>query len=506
MPTVPSLDPSQLVTPTEAPDVQSSSAVTAGLLDQGTQQNSDAGAALSQASDATSQIAIDAQARINQTRVDDANNQVQAAAYQLKYDPETGYVNKTGAAAITPDANGILPADAAVAKLNDTAQSVRDQLTPEQQRQFDMSYGAFSTNFAGEALAHEGQQTKQYSLDTNNNAIQLAQAAAAQDYSNPALLDNHVASAGNAAYKNAQVQGLQGDALTQTVKQSETSAIMAGYNAAVAKGDFNSASAIQSKYGSFLTADAAVEVDRQQTIINNNLLATSAAARASLGPQVATSPSGQAFAANVQVESGGKQSNADGTPLTSSKGAVGIAQVLPATAQETAQKHGIPWDPAKFASDPTYNRLLGQTYWQDQLAANGGDVSKADAAYNAGPGALQDAIAKATTAGTPNAWLQNMPPETQAYVQKVAAVRQSGVAPFVMPTKLDVINAVQSDPTLQSNPIAMKAQADPYAGIGECAIDSREQWRRPDASPAGHDSGDRSERVPRFANLCRQDP
>jgi soluble lytic murein transglycosylase len=71
------------------------------LLDQGAQQISDAGAAIGQASDVQSQIAIDAQARINQTRVDDANNQVQAAAYSLKYDPTNGYVNKTGADAIT---------------------------------------------------------------------------------------------------------------------------------------------------------------------------------------------------------------------------------------------------------------------------------------------------------------------------------------------------------------------------------------------------------------------
>ena len=47
------------------------------------------------------------------------------------------------------------------------------------------------------------------------------------------------------------------------------------------------------------------------------------------------------FSRNIQVESGGKQFGADGKVLTSPKGALGISQILPGTAAETAAKHGI---------------------------------------------------------------------------------------------------------------------------------------------------------------------
>ncbi|MFM0071847.1 transglycosylase SLT domain-containing protein [Paraburkholderia sediminicola] len=446
MPVVPSLDPSQSVTPSQASDFQGSTTVTAGLLDQGSQQISQAGDALGQTSDAMSQIAIDAQSRITQTRVDDANNQVQAAAYALKYDPQNGYVNKTGLAAMSPDANGVMPADAAVAKLNDTAQSIRATLQPEQQRMFDMNYGEFATRFAGEALAHEGQQTRQYSLDTNNSTIKLAQDAAAQDFANADLLNAHIAAAGSAAYKNAQVQGLGGPTLDQTVKAAESDTIIAAYQAAVAKGDFTNATAIQSKYGAFLTADHAVAVDKTQAVINDQTIGAAVARSALLPTAVAATPAGQAFGANVRVESGGKQLNADGTPVTSSKGAIGVAQVTPDTGPEAAVAAGVPWDPVAFRTNAAYNRLLGQAYWAKQLAANNGDMQKADAAYNGGPGALDAAIAKAQAAGAPNTWLQYMSPETQAYVQKVAAARQSGAVST--PTKADVYAAIDTDPRI----------------------------------------------------------
>lgn len=40
------------------------------------------------------------------------------------------------------------------------------------------------------------------------------------------------------------------------------------------------------------------------------------------------------FSANIKVESGGKQFDKQGKPLTSSAGAIGIAQVMPDTAPE----------------------------------------------------------------------------------------------------------------------------------------------------------------------------
>lgn len=81
----------------------------------------------------------------------------------------------------------------------------------------------------------------------------------------------------------------------------------------------------------------------------------------------------------------------------SPKGAQGLAQLMPATAREL----GV--DPR----DPLANLEGGARYLRQQLDRFGGDVERALAAYNAGPGRVMRA------GGVPNI------PETRAYVAAV---------------------------------------------------------------------------------------
>jgi hypothetical protein len=114
-----------------------------------------------------------------------------------------------------------------------------------------------------------------------------------------------------------------------------------------------------------------------------------------------------------QQESGHQQFDASGQPLTSSAGAIGIAQVMPETGPEAAKLAGLPWDPNSYRNDPVYNKLLGIAYMSQQLRKYDGDVARALAAYNAGPGRVDQALA----AG--DGWLSALPAETQDYVQRV---------------------------------------------------------------------------------------
>jgi soluble lytic murein transglycosylase len=123
MPVVPSLDPSQQVTPSQAPDFQGSTAVTASLLDQGSQQFSQAGDALGQAANAQSQMVIDAQNLANQTRVNDAVNQLKTTQQDLMYNPQTGVQAQTGVNAIQRS-SGMSLADEYTGKLTDTASQI----------------------------------------------------------------------------------------------------------------------------------------------------------------------------------------------------------------------------------------------------------------------------------------------------------------------------------------------------------------------------------------------
>ncbi len=127
------------------------------------------------------------------------------------------------------------------------------------------------------------------------------------------------------------------------------------------------------------------------------------------------------WAAQIGQESGGKQFSGKGTPLTSPKGAVGIAQVMPGTAPEAAKLAGLPFDERRYKQDAGYNEQLGQAYMAKQLQTFGGDQAKALAAYNAGPGRVTALVAKHG-----DNWLQYAPEETKGYVKNILAKAGQG--------------------------------------------------------------------------------
>jgi soluble lytic murein transglycosylase-like protein len=93
------------------------------------------------------------------------------------------------------------------------------------------------------------------------------------------------------------------------------------------------------------------------------------------------------------------ESNFDPT-ASSGAGAAGLVQLMPSTAASLGVTDRL---------DPAQSIDGGARYLRQQLDAFGGDLTKALAAYNAGPGAVQR--------------FGGVPPyaETQAYVQKVVA-------------------------------------------------------------------------------------
>jgi hypothetical protein len=87
------------------------------------------------------------------------------------------------------------------------------------------------------------------------------------------------------------------------------------------------------------------------------------------------------------------------TGVTSRAGAHGLAQLMPGTARDLGVN----------IRDPNANLEGGTRYLRVQLDTFGGDVEKALAAYNAGPGRV------ASAGGVPKI------PETQAYVAAIMA-------------------------------------------------------------------------------------
>jgi len=91
------------------------------------------------------------------------------------------------------------------------------------------------------------------------------------------------------------------------------------------------------------------------------------------------------LAAVIEVESAGQHR------AVSHVGALGLMQILPATGRELAQKHGVPWSGPDTLFNPEINVKLGAAYLRE-LTNRYGDVSIALAAYNWGPGVIDQRL------------------------------------------------------------------------------------------------------------------
>jgi len=117
----------------------------------------------------------------------------------------------------------------------------------------------------------------------------------------------------------------------------------------------------------------------------------------------------------MRVESGGHTSTADGHPITSPKGAMGLMQLMPETWRDMQRAYGLGNDPY----DPHDNVMAGTAYLRWLYEKFG--FPQMFAAYNAGPGTV---AVKAAATG-------QLPQETRNYVQAIARILgpQSDVTP-----------------------------------------------------------------------------
>jgi hypothetical protein len=160
----------------------------------------------------------------------------------------------------------------------------------------------------------------------------------------------------------------------------------------------------------------------------------------------------------IQAESGGRQFGPGGQVLTSPAGAMGVGQVMPATAAQPgygvtnifdlAQQRGVPVPSRDVAGaqqllgNEQLNREFGQNYYnamQQRFGTPGGV-----AAYNAGPGRVgQNLQANQGQLNT-----SQLPDETQAYIQRVL-----GKMPGYVPGQPTGQAAIDQTPAQQPQPI-----------------------------------------------------
>jgi Transglycosylase SLT domain len=119
----------------------------------------------------------------------------------------------------------------------------------------------------------------------------------------------------------------------------------------------------------------------------------------------------------------------------SPKGAVGLMQLIPATAQRYGVNHDAKQTIEKKLTDPQINIRAGAKYLRDLLALFPGQIELALAAYNAGEGAVQRAGNR-----IPNY------PETQNYVKTVMQIYNSlKPPPAIAQRRRSVLGGLQGE-------------------------------------------------------------
>ncbi len=114
-----------------------------------------------------------------------------------------------------------------------------------------------------------------------------------------------------------------------------------------------------------------------------------------------------------------RQESAFMADARSHAGAMGLMQLMPATAKETARRFGIPLASPQQALNPDTNIQLGAAYLSQVYGQFNGNRVLASAAYNAGPGRVRQWLRGANHLSY-DVWVENIPfDETRQYVQNV---------------------------------------------------------------------------------------
>lgn len=117
-----------------------------------------------------------------------------------------------------------------------------------------------------------------------------------------------------------------------------------------------------------------------------------------------------------------RQESAFAAQSASPAGAVGLMQLMPATAREVAEKLGLPAPERTELIEPALNIRLGSAYLAEMAQRFDGHPLVATAAYNAGPGAVRGWLPAEPIAG--DLWLTEIPyAETRQYVRRVLTYR-----------------------------------------------------------------------------------
>lgn len=297
------------------------------------------------------------------------------------FNPEGGVYTRKGGAALDITNQTLTQFEDAQAKIAET-------LTSEQQKaRYAQIVSSRRNSLSNELNRYEFTQREQHYDDTAEGQRKSAIQGAALYANDPQQLAYYQAKMNIVEGSEAQRKGLPAELAEQKRLEANTRLNAAVIEQLAARDPMKAREYFTSNAIN-MTADAQIKAAEMLKPLIDRQVGVSVGSKA---VEAVSSADNRLFSSILQAESGGKQFDRSGQPMTSSRGAIGAAQIMPSTGPEAAKLAGVEWDENRFRNDPEYNRQLGQAYFQ-KLTNDFKSPALAVAAYNAGPGMVNDWI------------------------------------------------------------------------------------------------------------------
>lgn len=392
---------------------------------------------------------LEALKQANQLRVDDALNKALEAEMRLAYDKDAGYTNQRGISALER-ASGKPLADEYDEEFGKAVESIGAGLGNDYQRQaFGQAIAKRRAAFRAGAMKHEADEFRTYTLSVREGTVATRMQQIGLNYNNPEVIDEAITSIRAATYDAAKLQGKSAEWSDAQARKMVSNAHKTAIAAALEKNDVAYADRYLKRYGKDMEADDLLQATGLITKEMDLRVGTSAATEVMgrWAPKIVPGDMDRLTNIVMAMESGGRRYDAGGGLLESPKGAKGEMQVMDGTNRDPG--YGV-----KPAADdsPEERARVGRDYLAAMVREYDGDVSKALAAYNWGPGNLDKAVKE----HGPN-WLQAAPEETRNYVERGVREFGAGAGRGKRPSLAEIKADLRGDPLLAGNPARMKA-------------------------------------------------
>jgi soluble lytic murein transglycosylase len=324
----------------------------------------------------------------NNLRVQDTYNQLREQQLDLTLSKDRGYANVKGRDVVMPRENGQSLSGDYMQRFDTIGGFLEGNLANEAQKQkFRQKMEESRLDFRAGLQQHENQEITAYGKSVANATVMLETEAAAKQWNNPELIGRSIQNITDSLNAQGTREGIPADVVKAAIQEKVSNVHSTVLALAIESKNLPYANEYLKQYGRDMTAADTLKYKDaiDQEMRTDEAVAIAHTVYGRLLPSIQPTDMDRLTALVAGQESGNRERDANGNLVTSTKEAQGKMQAM--------------------------------------LKNYGGDIDKALAAYNAGPGAVDQAIKDAKDGKT---YLDLLPKETQHYVASISGKYASG--------------------------------------------------------------------------------